>query len=87
MELWVYSSYEIKKLSFSIGIKILMKRNIRKYLQVLEYFIKRTKWKKEQKKIKKIQLKRSAYSMIDGIFFKLRIDVHLVFVKNCTETN
>lgn len=64
-----------------------MKRNIRKYLQVLEYFIKRTKWKKEQKKIKKIQLKRSAYNMIDGIFFKLRIDVHLVFVKNCTETN
>lgn len=64
-----------------------MKRNIRKYLQVLEYFIKRTKRKKEQKKIKKIQLKRSAYSMIDGIFFKLRIDVHLVFVKNCTETN
>lgn len=44
---------------------------------------KRTK----KKKIKKIQLKRSAYSMIDGIFFKLRIDVHLVFVKNCTETN
>lgn len=30
-----------------------MKRNIRKYLQVLEYFIKRTKWKKEQKKNKK----------------------------------
>lgn len=66
-----------------------MKRNIRKYLQVLEYFIKRTKRKKEQKKIKKIQLKRSAYSMIEifGIFFKLRIDVHLVFVKNCTKTN